>query len=127
MGLLDNTTQVAYYQGNDYGNYQFTSLKDIINQFMVAYVGEGKIVSKVRKTDVAFHAQRAMQELSFDTFKSIKSQEITLPPSNTMMLPHDYVNYTRVLWSDSSGIKHPIYPTKHTQNPFKITQDSDGE
>ena len=26
MGLLDDTTQQQYYQGNDYGNYQFTSL-----------------------------------------------------------------------------------------------------
>jgi hypothetical protein len=124
MGLLDNTTQQAYYQGNNYGNYQFTSLEDIINQFIIAYTGENKIIPKIKRTDVAFHAQRAMQELSFDTFKSIKSQEIVLPPSNTMILPHDYVNYTRVLWTDSSGIKHPLYPTKHTQNPFKIKQDS---
>ena len=127
MGLLDGTTHQQYYQGNDYGNYQFTSLEDIINQFLVAYVGEEKIISKVSRTDVDFHAQRAMQELSFDTFKSIKSQQIDLPPSNIMTLPHDYVNYTKVLWTDSSGIKHPIYPTKHTQNPFQIKQnDSDG-
>ena len=126
MGLLDNTTHQTYYQGNEYGSYQFTSLEDIINQFLVAYVGEEKIISKASRTDVAFHAQRAMQELSFDTFKSIKSQEIELPPSLTMILPHDYVNYTRMLWSDSSGIKHPIYPTKHTQNPFKIQQEDDG-
>jgi len=125
MGLLDNTTQRAYYQGDDYGNYQFTSLEDIINNFIISYIGENKIIPKARRTDVAFHAQRAMQELSFDTFKSFKSQEIELPPSLTMILPHDYVNYTRVLWTDSSGIKHPIYPTKHTQNPFKIKQDSD--
>ena len=127
MGLLDNTTQQAYYQGNDYGNYQFTSLEDIINQFIIAYTGENKIIPKVKRTDVAFHAQRALQELSFDTFKSIKSQEITLPPSNTMILPQDYVNYTRILWTDSSGIKHPLYPTKHTQNPTPILQNSDGE
>ena len=126
MGLLDNTSQVSYYTGNDFGGYQFTSLEDIINQFMVAYVGEQKIIGKVSRTDVAFHAQRALQELSFDTFKSIKSQEITLPPSNTMMLPHDYVNYTKIMWSDASGIKHPIYPTKHTQNPFAIKQEDDG-
>ena len=43
-----------------------------------------------------------------------------------MILPQDYVNYTRVLWTDSAGIKHPLYPTKHTQNPIKIEQDSDG-
>ena len=39
MGLLDGTTQQDYYQGSDHGNYQFTSLSDIINQFMAVYVG----------------------------------------------------------------------------------------
>ncbi len=127
MGLLDNQTQNSYYNNSsNFGNYQFTSLEDIINQFLVVYVGEGKIIQKADRVDVAFHAQRAMQELSFDTFKSIKSQEIELPPSNTMILPHDYVNYTRVLWTDAAGIKRPLYPTKHTQNPFKIKQDDNG-
>ena len=126
MGLLDNTTQYEYYTEGDHGNYQFTSLEDIINYFMVAYVGEGKIISKVNKTDVAFHAQRAMQELSFDTFKSIKAQEIELPPSLTMILPHDYVNYTKLSWVDAAGIKHPLYSTKDTSNPLKIRQESDG-
>ena len=127
MGLLDGTTQQNYYQGNDYGNYQFVSIEDIINQFMVAYVGEEKIISKARRIDVAFHAQRALSELSFDTFKSFKSQEIELPPSLTMILPHDYVNYTKLSWSDGAGIKHPLYPTSKTSNPFKIKQDSDKE
>ena len=119
-------TEKDYYQGNDYGSYQFTSLEDIINQFLVVYVGEGKIISKASKTDVAFHAQRALQELSFDTFKSVKSQEIVLPPSLQMILPHDYVNYTGLYWSDSSGIQHNIYPVSKTSNPFKIKQDTDG-
>jgi len=127
MGLLDSTTQQEYYQGNDYGNYQFTSLEDIINQFLVAYVGEDKIIPKVKRVDVAFHAQRAMQELSFDTFKSIKSQEITLPPSNTMILPQDYVNYTKISYVDSAGIKHLLYPTSKTSNPTPILQNSDGD
>tara|TARA_Y100000361_G_scaffold152036_1_gene170616 strand:- start:591 stop:2066 length:1476 start_codon:yes stop_codon:yes gene_type:complete len=122
MALLSQT-QRQYYEGDDLGNYQFVSLEDIINQFMVVYVGEEKVISKAKRVDVAFHAQRAMAELSFDTFKSFKSQEIIVPPSLTMMLPHDYVNYTRVLWTDDAGIKHPIYPTRHTQNPFKIKQD----
>jgi hypothetical protein len=125
MGLLDGTTQNAYYQGGEKGSYQFTSLEDIINQFLVAYVGEEKIINKVSRTDVAFHAQRAMQELSFDTFKSIKSQEIVLPPSNTMILPHDYVSYAKLSWSDSAGIKHILYPTSKTSNPFKIQQNDD--
>ena len=127
MGLLDGITQQSYYQGNDFGNYQFTSLDDIINQFMVAYVGEDKLISKIKRTDIQFHAMRALQELSFDTFKSVKTQQIDLPPSLVMPLPHDYVNYTKILSVDSAGIKHPLYPTKDTQNPFQIAQEEGGQ
>ena len=92
MGLLDNVPNINYYNDNNYGNYQFVSLEQLINQFMIVYTGEDKIITKANKTDVAFHAQRALAELSFDTLKSIKSQEILLPPSSTMKLPQDYVN-----------------------------------
>jgi hypothetical protein len=126
MGLLDNTTQKEYYQGGNLGSYQFVSLEDVINQFMAVYVGEDKIIPKAKKADVAFHAQRALAEMSFDVFRSIKSQQIDLPASLTMMLPHDYINYTKVSWVDGSGIKHLLYPTKHTNNPFQIKQSDDG-
>ena len=125
MGLLKEKAH-SYYSGNDLGSYQFISLDHIINNFMIAYVGEGKIIPKVKRTDVSFHAQRAIQELSYDTFKSNKSQEIEVPPSLTMMLPLDYVNYVKLTWSDSAGIEHIIYPTSKTSNPNQISQDSDG-
>ena len=133
MGLLDNTLSKweeghkGYYQGNELGNYQFTSLDDIITQFQIAYVGEDKIISKIKRTDVAFHAQRAMQELSFDTFKSIKAYQIDVPSTLVMSLPHDYVNYTKLTWVDSAGVKHPLYPTSRTSNPFQIRQGDDGD
>ncbi len=127
MGLLDDNTHKEHYEGNDYSNYQFTSLENVIEQFIVAYVGENKIIPKVSKLDVAFHAQRALQELSFDTLKSVKSQQIDLPPTLVMPLPHDYVNYTKLSWVDTSGIKHPLYPTNSTSNPFQIRQQDDGK
>ena len=126
MGLL-STTNKDYYQGNNLGNYQFTSLDDIITQFQIAYVGEGKIIQKVKRADIAFHAQRGLQEFSFDTFKSCKSQQIDLPPTLVMPLPHDYVNYTKLSWVDSAGIKHPLYHTSNTSNPFQIMQEDTGE
>ena len=128
MGLLDGTTQQQYYDGNDHGNYQFTSLSNIINQFEIAYVGENKIIPKIKRTDIAFHAQRALQELSFDTLKSIKAQEITVPATLQMTLPQDYVNYTKISWVDSAGIKHLLYPTSKTSNPSSAPlQDSAGD
>ena len=120
-------SQQDYYQGRNLGNYQFTSLQDVVNYFMLVYVGENKIIPKASRTDVAFHAQRALQELSFDTFKSIKSQEITLPPNLTMPLPHDYVNYTKISFSDDSGIQRVLQPVSKTSNPFSIKQTESGE
>jgi len=128
MGLLDDTTQQQYYNNdNDFGNYQFTSLDDIITQFQIVYVGEGKIIPKVKRVDIAFHAQRALAELSFDTLKSVKAQEITVPATLQMALPQDYVNYTKVSWVDSAGIKHLMYPTSKTSNPQRHQIDSDNE
>jgi len=129
MGLIDkNTTPADYYSdNNNYGKYQFTSLDDIINYFQIAYVGEDKIISKISKMDIAFHAQRAMQELSFDTFKSFKAQEIEIPSTLQMVLPQDYVNYVKLSWSDASGIEHTIYPASKTSNPTAIVQTDTGE
>jgi len=126
VGLLDNITQTQYYQGNNHGNYQFTSLEDVISQFEVGFVGQDKIIPKVKRSDIAFHARQALRELCFDTLKSCKSQEIKLPASLSMILPHDYINYVRVSWVDSAGIKHPLYYTNSTNNPFAIAQNEDG-
>ena len=79
MGLLDGLNQQTYYTGNTGGDYQFVTLEHIINAFMVTYVGESKIINKVNRTDVQFHAMRAIQELSYDVFRSVKSQEIEVP------------------------------------------------
>ena len=126
MAYLDGQTQKSYYDKESFGSYQFVSLEDVVSQFMVAYVGDEKNIRKVSRTDVAFHAQRGLAELTFDTFKSFKSQSISLPPTLVMPLPHDYVNYTRLSWCDASGIKHPLYRTNDTSNPFEIKQDEDG-
>jgi hypothetical protein len=127
MGLLDGTTQKAYYDGSDLGNYQFVTLDDIISSFMVVYVGENKILTKVSRTDVQFHGMRAIQELSYDVLKSMKSQEIEVPPTLKMILPQDYVNYCKIVRVDSNGIEKPLYPTGKTSNPFAIDQDTNGD
>tara|TARA_R110002012_G_scaffold7087_3_gene33464 strand:+ start:2233 stop:3399 length:1167 start_codon:yes stop_codon:yes gene_type:complete len=107
-----------------FGNYQYVSLENIINNFIISYVGEDKIISKIRRTDVAFHAQRGLAELSYDTLKSFKSQEIEVPPSLSMKLPHDFVNYVKLSWLDNDGIERILMPTRKTSNPDALIQDS---
>ena len=111
----------------NWGSYAYTKLDDIINNFLVAYVGAGKLIPSVKRTDLIFFAKRAMQEFSYDTLKSIKSQELNIPPSLSLPMPQDYVNYVKMSWVDNSGIKHVMYPTTLTSNPYRNpVQDSNG-
>ena len=112
---------------DNYGGYAYTTLEDVINNFMIGYVGAGKLIPSVKTTDVMFFAKRGLQEFSYDTLKSIRSQELNIPANLSVPLPQDYVNYVNVSWIDGQGIKHIIYPTTLTTNPYEIPgQDTQG-
>ena len=112
---------------NNYGSYEYIKLGDAIDNFMVGYVGDGKIIQKAKKSDIVFFAKRSLQEFSYDTLKSVNSQELTIPPSLSLAIPQDYVNYVQLSWVDSSGVKHIIYPTTLTSNPTQpLLQNTDG-
>ena len=109
----------------NYGDYQYISIKDIVNNFLIGYVGNGKIISNAKRTDVMFHAKRGLQEFSYDTLKVVKSQELTIPPTLSVIIPQDYVNYVQLSWIDNYGVKRIIYPTTLTSNPSeKPLQDN---
>ena len=122
---------------DNYGGYQYITLNDAIDNFMVGYVGDGKIIQTAKKSDVLFFAKRTLQEFSYDTLKSIHSQELTIPASLNIVLPQDYVNYVNVSWIDTYGVKRPIFPTNNlTTIPYNTpiqdnkgvpTQDNFGE
>ena len=109
----------------NYGSYAYTKLNDIINNFIVAYVGAGKLIPSAKRTDIIFHAKRAMQEFSYDTLRSVNSQELTIPHSLSLAIPQDYVNYVSMHWIDDQGVKHVMTPTSMTTNPEAIPLQSD--
>jgi len=102
----------------NYGSYSYLTLKDIVNNFIVGYVGRSKLIPDVERTDIIFHAKRGLQEFSYDTLKSIKSQELTIPPSLSVILPQDYVNYVRISRIDALGVQRIIEGTSITEARF---------
>ena len=113
----------------NYGSYSYITINDIVDNFMVGYVGDGKLIQTCKKSDVVFHVKRGMQEFSYDTLKSIKSQELSIPPSLAVILPQDYVNYVRISSIDRLGVKRIIYPANNlTISPYEMPlQDSAGQ
>ena len=104
----------------NYGSYSYLTLNDAVENYMVGFVGDGKIIQTAKKYDINFHAKRGLQEFSYDLLKSIKSQELSVPDNLSIPIPQDYVNYVKFSWVDSLGVKHIIYPTTLTSNPGAI-------
>ncbi len=136
-GQTDNERAFGQAVEDNYGEYSYVKLGDIIDNYMVGYVGDGKLIQTAKKSDILFFAKRSLQEFSYDTLKSIKSSELTIPDSLSLTIPQDYVNYVSICYIDGFGVKRPLYPNNNlTTNPYNTflqdsagqpTQDSHGE
>lgn len=96
-------TDYAYYTNNgvapvdtNHGSYQYVSLADIVNNFMLIYVGNDKLINNVERYNVLFHAKRGIQEFNYDAMKSINAIEVEIGDTLKLIMPPDYVNWVRI-------------------------------
>jgi hypothetical protein len=120
-------------EDKNWGSYQYISLTDIVNNFMLMYVGNDKIINNISKYNVLFHAKRGIQEINYDALKEIKVLEISICDDLKFVLPNNYVNYVRIsLYKD--GILRPLseniqanYSNSYLQdNNCRVLFDEDG-
>jgi len=90
------TNQAYYSDPNNSGDYQYVSLSDIVNNFMLMYVGDDKLIGVTKRYNVLFHAKRAIQELNYDAARNVKVLELNVGEDLKLVLPPDYVNYARI-------------------------------
>ena len=72
-------TAYEYYENNgnppenaNWGSYQYISLEDIVNNFMLMYQGNHSLINNEERYKILFHAKRGIQELNYDAFKETK-------------------------------------------------------
>ena len=95
--------QNKYYTNNgiaptdtNWGSYQYVSLTDIVNNFLLMYDGNHSLVNNEPRYKILFHAKRGIQELNYDAFKEIKALELTVYDDLRFVLPSDYVNWVKL-------------------------------
>ena len=130
--LYTDADYLANYDGEagadvvDLGYYQRTNLEDIINNFIVAYIGPDKMLTNVPRHEVAFWAQRTVQEFSYDTFHADKKIEIEVNPDTMQMpLPQDFVKLVKLVKVDDRGNEHEIIRSPDTTAGTAILQDNE--
>lgn len=133
-------TQYQYYENDglnpedaNWGSYQYISLKNIVNNFQLMYVGNDKLINNVERYNILFHAKRAIQELNYDSLKEIKILELAVDDSLRFILPSNYVNWVRISMY-KNGTLFPLTENIQTNwssaylqdNNYKILFDEDG-
>lgn len=134
-------TNWQYYTNNgnapidaNHGSYQYVSLADIVNNFMLMNVGDDKLVNNIKRYEVLFHAKRGIQELNYDALRNFKKIEIQLGDSLKLIMPPDYIDYVRM----SINVEGILYPMSENKQPlsasaylqdnnYNILFDSNGE
>jgi len=127
-------TQSQYYQndGNtptndNWGTYQYLLLEDIINNFLLSYVGDDKVINKVDRNEVVFHAKRGLQEIHYDALREILGFEAQVPETLQMHLPHDFVSLVKVSYVGSDGSTHDIVQNFNSKITKSYLQDNSAQ
>ena len=122
-------TDYQYYENNqtiptdeNWGSYQYVSLDDIVNNFMLMYQGNNELLNNINRYQVLFFAKRAIQELNYDAMKEIKILQRQICDQLRFVLPPDYVNWVRIsCYKD--GVLQPLTENIQTNWSDAYLQD----
>ena len=119
------TDEQYYGSSANWGDSQFVSLDNIINNFYLFYVGDNKLISDIDRYDIVFHAKRGLQELHYDALKDVRAIELDLPDDLQLELPKDFVSLVRLSWVDGQGRFHPMIVNNDSAIVKAYLQDND--
>ena len=107
-------TDYQYYENSqvaptdeNWGSYQYVSMDDIVNNFLLMYQGNNELINNINRYQVLFFAKRAIQELNYDAMKEIKILQLQVNDQLRFVLPPDYVNWVRISLYQNSDRKYP--------------------
>lgn len=130
MSYLTNYEYFTNGTGNldptNWGRYQYLSLREVVNAFMLNYTGDESLINNVKRTQVIFHAKRAVQELNYDALRVTKSLELSVGDALNMILPPDYVNWVGV-YNLVDGKLSPLKENKRINRAVSYQQTAGNE
>lgn len=123
-------TNSQYYNNNgdaptnlNWGSYQFVSMADIVNNFMLMNIGDDKLLNNVKRHEVIFHAKRGIQEITYDALRNFKVIEIKLGDDLKLVMPPDFVNYVRISLN-IEGVLYPLHENLKANSAAAYLQDN---
>lgn len=122
--MAEYLTDENYYDDSSkWGTYQYSTLKDIVNNFMAVYAGNHSLVNNEERFKVVFHAKKCIRELNYDAVRNVQILELEVGTDLKYILPKDYVDYVRISMY-KNGSLFPMVQNVQTLSALAYLQDS---
>jgi len=126
VGSMNGQT---YYENDDnWGDYQFVGIEDIVNNFIQNYTGDSSLLGYVPRSKVIYQAKQGIKQFTFEALHQVKVVELELGEANDVILPPNFVSYVRISWVDKiTGQIHPMSLNRNTQIGIAYLQDNNAD
>ncbi|MCP1996652.1 hypothetical protein [Flavobacterium sp. HSC-61S13] len=127
------TTPHQYYNDeSQHGNYQYISLKDIIDNMLLGAMDDDSYLRNIKRFRLFHYALQAIKEVNKSAANDVLAFEITVPDNLVVIVPQDYVNYVRVsvvVFNTSNGgfYLQPLDINESISTAVGYLQDHKGE
>jgi len=120
---------LEYYSDDEnWGEYAFVSLEDIVNNFIQNYTGDSTLLGYVPRAKVIYQAKQGIKQFTFEALHQVKAVELELGEANDVILPVNFVSYVRISWVDKvTGQIHPMSENKNFPLGIAYLQDNNAD
>jgi hypothetical protein len=119
------TAQQYYSNPNNFGNYQWFSFSEVIEELEAMATDHDSYIHNARRSIFIQTAKRGIKILQRDVRKRIEAMEFTVPTSLLFPYPQDYVNWIS-LSVVHNGTLFPIFVNKGMNTSLALSQDANG-
>lgn len=102
----------------------YTDITQVINDFMLTIDGDDYVTS-VSDNAIRTLALRGLRELGFDMLKVVRSLKMPVEANNTVTLPDDYIDWTKIGVVGANGVIQVLGENKNI-NYSQVYSSSNG-
>ncbi|MFH6944634.1 hypothetical protein [Flavobacterium sp. FlaQc-50] len=126
------TPEEYYNTPASHGSYQFTTLKDIVDELMTNRLEPDSYIKNTNRSLFVLHAKNGIKKMTKDTSAGVLAIEMTVGEEGYITVPQDYVHYVRVsvvLVDDVTGTRrlHPLDVNQNINTAIGYLQDHDAK
>jgi hypothetical protein len=121
-------TPLEYYSDEEnFGNYQYVTLKEVIDEFMVEAMDDDSLLKNTKRSLFILYAKQGIKKLTEDIPGEVLAIERTIGEQLYFPFPQDYVDWVRISVVDQDGKLQPLNVNKNMNTATGYLQDSNAE